>query len=91
MGKYINKDAQGNQMPFNGKVDAILKGIPGAKIIDRPEKFEENIVCVADAIIYDAAIWCYSERELDYIKRAEKTDERAYIWMIVPGVEKLIE
>jgi len=62
MGKYINKDSKGQQLPNIGKVQALKND--GATITD--SSFKENLVCVVENSFFDAAAYMYSENELDY-------------------------
>jgi hypothetical protein len=64
MGYYINYDSQGHPLPAKGKVQALLND--GAKIISRPTTVgtDSKVVCVVENLMFDAAGYCYDDREL---------------------------
>jgi len=59
MGLYINKNSKGEILPNLGKVQALIND--GAVITD--ERFKENLVCVVEQGLFDAAAYMYSENE----------------------------
>lgn len=89
MGKYINKDFNGKRFGNFHKV-ASLKAM-GAVEIERPTQWREGIVCVANGPMWDAAIYCYSPAELNYILFAESSDERQYTWLYFEKAKDLAE
>jgi hypothetical protein len=85
MGKYINELPDGTMLRAKNKVTDLLT-IDGAKQIDSPKEWEENLVCVVDNEIFDAAAYAYDEREM---KRFLQSDGRPKQWMIIPHAQKL--
>ncbi len=53
MGRYINQNSKGESLPANGKAKALIAD--GAKVIPQPTEFEEDIVCVVENGMFDAA------------------------------------
>lgn len=86
MGLYINKNSKEEALPNFGKVEALLAD--GATLTDG-EKFEPNLICVADRVSHDAAIYCYDEREFQYVSAANKRNEDDVTWLIHPKAKEL--
>lgn len=66
MGKYINTDSNGNDLPNRGKVSILVKD--GAEIIGNQNcipDFCTDMVCVVDNGIFEAAGYAYDEREFN--------------------------
>lgn len=83
MGYYINKLPDGRLLPAIGKA-TFLERFAGAERTDI--SFKENLVCVVDNGLFDAAGYAYDEREFLDMARA---DGRKKIWLIVPDAAKL--
>lgn len=62
MGYYINQNSKGEELPPKGKLKALLED--GAKIVDG-KTFQENLVCVLENPLFDAAGFAYSEKEME--------------------------
>lgn len=84
MGYYINKNAQGKPLPVSGKADMLLKD-EGAVFIPNPT-FQDNLICVVDNRIFEAAAFCYSEREFEEFARP---DGRKKKWLTHPKAKEL--
>ncbi len=88
MGLYINENSKGQTLAANGKARALVAD--GAEILDQaPDKFEPNIICVVENGYFDAAIYCNTEDEFEYVKQSEPNDSRPYTWMRYAHAEEL--
>lgn len=85
MGYYINNLADGTELPGKGKAKALIES-GGARLIDRPDGFVEDLVCVVDNGPFDAAGYCFSEEEF---KVFASNDGRSKRWLIVPNAKEL--
>jgi hypothetical protein len=83
MGKYINNDSKGNNLPIIGKANALI--LDGAKRVS-DEEYLENMVCVVENSFFDAAAYAYCEQEYEYFK---VPDGRNKIWLVYPLANKL--
>lgn len=61
MGYYINETSKGDALPAKGKLEKLLED--GATIVDG-KTFQENMVCVVENWMFDAAGYAYSEEEM---------------------------
>lgn len=86
MGRYINSLDGETVLGEHGKADAILSGMPGSTEIKQPKEFIENLVCVVDNGIFEAAGYAFDQREF---KDFSYPDGRPKRWLIVPGVDKI--
>lgn len=86
MGFYINEDSTGKPLPKFGKTMVLLAD--GGVVTDG-KKFEPNLVCVADRVDHDAAIYCYDEREYQYVRRSNEIHEDDVTWLIHPRAKEL--
>jgi len=85
MGKYINQTSSGEILPPSGKSEVIV--MDGGRIIPQPADFIENLVCVVDNFAFEAAAYCYNEREfLDFTSPA---DYRKKTWLIYDKAKDL--
>jgi hypothetical protein len=78
MGKYINHTPSG-PLKYLDKDEDLIKA--GAILLpDAPKEWEENLVCVVDNGLFQAAAYVQDERDLndfsDYIE-----DERPRVWL----------
>lgn len=85
MGYYINNLPNGEKLPSLGKAEALLT-IEGATQIPQPTKFQDDIVCVVDNGIFEAAGYAYSPEELEVFSRP---DGRPKVWLKIPGAKTL--
>lgn len=76
MGFYINQNSKGVQLPARGKAKVLLED--GA-ILVAPE-FQPNLVCVVSNGPFDAAGYCYNEREFN--DWTDPNDRRLKIWLV---------
>jgi hypothetical protein len=88
MGKYIEKLPDGTELPKHGKVHALLT-IEGAKIINQPIEWEEDIVCVVDNYTWDAAAYAFDDIELR--RFSHPRDDRFRVWLKIPNAKNLAE
>lgn len=86
MGYYIEQDSTNKPMPKFGKADALLAD--GATRTTG-KQFEPNLVCVADRMTHDAAIYCYDEREYERVCRGNEGEEEYVTWLIHPKAKVL--
>lgn len=86
MGLYINSLPDGQQLGSVNKADKILASIPGSIEIPAPTEFLENLVCVVDNGIFEAAGYAFCENEMRVFLTHDGRPKR---WLIVPGVEHL--
>lgn len=84
MGKYINA-INGIALPAKGKAGAIKQLIPGTFEIEEPSAWEEDIVCVVNNQIFDAAGYAYDAGELDAFKYPTP---RQRTWLHVPNAKQ---
>jgi len=85
MGKYINKNSKGEQLPQIGKARALIED--GAVEVNS-EIFIENMVCVVENGWMYAAAYAIDEREWEYFKRP---DGRPKTWLWYPEASQLAE
>lgn len=87
MGYYINYDSKGKSLPAQGKAEEIVKD--GGKILSRsmPPKFVPNLVCIIHNINFDAAGFCFDERE--YHEFANLADPRPKTWIVYEHAARL--
>lgn len=83
MGYYVNQ-INGKILPAKNKVKFLLEN--GAVRILNPT-FQENLVCVVENIMFDAAAYAYSEDEMKCFN--ESDDLRTKTWLIVPNANEL--
>ena len=57
----------------------------GATKIDAPQTFQEDLVCVVDNGMFDAAAYLYNEAEMEYFKK--HTGNK--VFLIVPNAKEL--
>lgn len=81
MGKYINQNSKGEPLPANGKVKAL---ITDGAFVCAPKV---GAVCVAINGPFDAAAWCYNQREVDDF--SDPSDRRLKVWLWYPHAETL--
>ena len=87
MGMYIN-EINGNPAPNLGKDQFIINNVSGSEILPLPPtQWQEGLVCVVDNGPFDAAGYCYDERELEHFK--EERTGRPRKWLLVPGAKEL--
>lgn len=84
MGYYINQ-INGKILPTKNKAQFLLEN--GAKKIEGDLKFQENLVCVVENFLFDAAGFAYSEMEMDSFNNPY--DKRPKTWLIVSDAAKL--
>lgn len=82
MGYYINHNSKGEALPPN-KVTGLLAD--GAAITDA--SFKENLICVANNGMFDAAAYIFSEREFEDFNYP--SDGRPKTWLIHPKAKQL--
>lgn len=85
MGYYVNKDSKGQSLPSTGKAQAL---VADGAIRVSPE-WQENLVCVVENGFFDAAAYCYNEKEFDYF--IENPDPRPKTWLVHPMAKELAE
>jgi hypothetical protein len=86
MGYYINTKPNGEPLSPTHKADQLLR-VPGAREIMAPQKtFTADLVCVVENGLFDAAAFCYSEKEQNEFA---EFDGRRKRWLIVPDAGKL--
>ena len=83
MGYYINQ-INGKILPAKRKVEFLLEN--GAVRVINPT-FQENLVCVVENIMFDAAAYAYSEDEMKYFNESDGL--RTKTWLIVPNANEL--
>ena len=84
MGRYINQNSKGEAAPIKGKADFLIND--GAREIETPEVFEENLVCVVEnPNSFDAAL--YVETQPHLMMTLDKRDTRKKRFLIYDHVE----
>ena len=87
MGKYINRTSNGIGLSVLDKVGRLLKD--GAVLAEKPVKFQENLVCVVDNGFFEAAGYCYNEREFEEFN--DSSDPRMKTWLVYPHAKELAD
>jgi hypothetical protein len=77
MGYYLNRDSAGSALPSVGKANALIRD--GGFEVSTPYEFVENLVCVIENGMFDAALYCYSE---DEFREAKYPCGRKKRWII---------
>ena len=85
MGKYINKTSKGEILPAFDKAKILIED--GAHEVD-DSVFLENMICVVENPMFDAAGYAIDEREFEYFKRP---DGRSKTWLVHPLAKELAE
>jgi hypothetical protein len=88
MGLYINQLADGTYLPSTDKAAQLIAS--GAKVIPAPTKredWQENMVCVVENGIFDAA--GYADTPNEMMAFSQPQDHRAKTWLIVPDAAKI--
>lgn len=91
MGRYINSLIEIgvlNKVPNEGKAEFLVvhaKATP----IGKPDTFIPDLVCVVDNGFFEAAGYCYDEREFECFIR--EGDTRPKQWLIVPNADKIAD
>lgn len=67
MGKYINQLSDGTPLKSKGKAKDLIEK-EEALVIEEPKEWKDGIVCVVDNGMFEAAGYCYDERELTAFK-----------------------
>jgi hypothetical protein len=81
MGRYVNKVGEIN-LPIIGKAKKLIE--LGAKEIEAPTQFAENLVYVHNpAGFVDAAMYVYNQSEFDFIK----STSTGGVWLQMENVE----
>jgi hypothetical protein len=84
MGYYINI-VNNVILPAKEKAKFLIDNA-NAQIIPMPTHFQENLVCVVENTMFDAAGYAYNEKEmLEFLS----PDMRRKIWLIVPNADIL--
>lgn len=83
MGYYINQNSKGDSLPVKGKLEALKND--GAIITDA--SFKENLVCVVETVLFDAAAYMFSEDELDYF--VNDAYNRKSTFLVYPNAKEL--
>ena len=83
MGKYINQDSKGQQLPPKGKALALLND--GAS--KTTPTWQPNLICVVSNGPFDAAGYCFSEEEFNAFNRP--SDGRPRVWLTHPQASTL--
>jgi len=86
MGKYINKDSKGSMLPALGKAKCLIAD--GAKVIEEPKEFSENLVCVLHNGLFDAAGYAYCKSEMEAFK---EPDDRSRTWLVYEHAKNLTD
>jgi hypothetical protein len=86
MGRYINQLPDGTALLPNTKLDKLIEA--GAKVVPaptKPEDWQENLVCVVQNAMFDAAGYAYDAREM--MAFASDRSGRPMTWLIVPDAD----
>lgn len=76
MGKYINNGPNGDILPLQGKAQALIAN--GATPIHTPVTWTDDLVCVIDNGMFEAAGYAYDENEMRVFK---SPDGRSKQWL----------
>lgn len=91
MGYYINKNSKGEMLPAQGKAIELLKE---AKLVTpqplHSTEWQENLVCVVENQMFDAAAYVYSVRKMEHFLETKRSgDARKYTWIIHEDAKRL--
>lgn len=86
MGYYINEDSTGKPLSKHNKIDALIWD--GASPV-LGNRFEPNLICVADRLTHHDAIYCYDEREYRRICRGNEESQDLVAWLTHPKAKEL--
>jgi len=92
MGIYINQLLNGEELPAKDKADFLLTHVVGARQIHPPPKvWEEDLVCVVENGLFDAAGYVFSQQELEDFQYSNprSPDRRRKTWLHIPGAANL--
>lgn len=78
MGQYINHTPNGPLNAQNKAADLIKAG--AKLLLVPPTQFEENLICVVNNGMFEAATYAYNEREFLYFADVTK-DIRPRVWL----------
>jgi hypothetical protein len=81
MGYYIN-EINGESLPATGKAQFLIKN-GATRVTDLV--FQENLVCVVENLMFDAAGYAFSKNEMDAFN--DPNDYRRKTWLIVPNAK----
>lgn len=84
MGYYINQ-INGKILPAKDKANFLIEN--GAIKVEGKLEFQENLVCVVENFLFDAAGYAYCEFEMDAFN--SPYDNRKKTWLIVPNAAEL--
>lgn len=82
MGYYINENSKGEPAPSKGKVQFLINDV--ATVTDAT--FQDNLICVCENGMFDAAGYCYSE---DEFKAFTHPDGRRKTFLVYPHAKKV--
>lgn len=85
MGYYITEDSKGFPLSVHGKVEDLEED--GAEIIATPTEWMEDLVCVVDNGMWQAAAYCYSPTELSRFLHGR--NDRSWTWMVYKHAKNL--
>ena len=87
MGMYINRTSTGKLLPAFNKANELCAA-GDAMVIAEPKEWDEEIVCVVENGMFEAAAYCYSPDELEAF-RWSPSDPRPRTWLRCPNAKKL--
>lgn len=85
MGKYLNVDSKGQSLGTHGKAEKLIAD--GAIEINPPKAWEENLVCVVENGMFEAAGYCYSPEEFRAFSLLD--DNRPKTWLLYEKAKEL--
>lgn len=85
MGKYINTNSKNETIPHQGKAKSLIDD--GALLLLDKPTFQDNLVCVVDNGLFEAAAYCYNESEFQAFN--DPQDFRFKLWLIYPHAKEL--
>ena len=83
MGYYINTDSSGRLLSRKDSAGALI--LDGAKLTD--PSFKENLICVVDNGMFEAAAFIFSEKEFHDFN--DPADRRRKWWLVHPQAASL--
>lgn len=84
MGYYINKVGD-KHLPNIGKAEFLIQHAKATRILS-PTEWKDDLVCVVNNGLFEAAGYVYNEAEMREFKRA---DGRPRVWLSVPNAKDL--
>lgn len=89
MGFYIERLADGRELPVKNKAQFLAENVLGASLIEgEPKSWMPDLICVISNPLFDAAGYAYDADEFGRFM-PRRNDFRPRQWVRVPGAQQL--